>query len=93
VADRIADAGSALAAMTRKASDQALSPTRTLKPAGETVTFAPADLPPGVEPAAESLTAMPEAARSGLEPVTSGARRAVNLFLRDTGFASVRPKS
>ena len=91
VSDRFAEAGSALASMTRKASEQALTPTRTLVPSPDQVSFSPTDWPAEVEPAADSLAGMPEAAKSGLEPVTTGARRAVNLFLRDTGLA--RPKS
>jgi hypothetical protein len=92
VSDRVAEAGSALASITRKASDQALTPTRTFVPPDK-VSFTGPTLPGGLEPAADSLAGMPESARAGFEPVTSGARRAVNLFLRDTGLGTARPKS
>jgi hypothetical protein len=92
VADRVADAGSALASITRKATDQALTPTRNLIPPPESVTLPEPELATTVEPAAESLAAMPQAAKSGIEPMTTGARRAVSLFLRDTGIAP-KPKS
>jgi hypothetical protein len=92
VADRVADAGSALASITRKATDQALTPTRNLIPPPESVTLPETELATTVEPAAESLAAMPQAAKSGIEPMTTGARRAVSLFLRDTGITP-KPKS
>ena len=92
VADRVADAGSALASITRKATDQALTPTRHLIPPPESVTLPDPELASTVEPAAESLAAMPQAAKSGIEPMTTGAKRAVSLFLRDTGLAP-KPKS
>jgi hypothetical protein len=94
VADRVADAGSVVVAMSRKARDQTVNPTRTLIPPPELVSIPSADLLPGIEPAAGSLAGMPDAARSGLEPVADKTRRAVNLFLRDVGFTpSAKPNS
>ncbi len=86
VSDQIAEAGSAFVAITRKATDQAVAPTRTLLPPPDVVSVPMADAWPGIEPAAESLAGVPEAAKSGIEPVADKTRRAVNLFLRDVGF-------
>jgi hypothetical protein len=93
VSDRLAEAGSAVMAMTLRARDQTVNPTRTLLPPPEAVTVPTAGAIPEIEPAAESLAGMPDAARSGFEPVTDKTRRAVNLFLRDVGLGSqARPK-
>lgn len=92
VADRVADAGSALASITKKASDRTLTPTRNLFPPPERVSLPDSTLAATVEPAAESVASMPQSAKSGIEPMTTGAKRAVNLFLRDTGIAP-KPKS
>jgi hypothetical protein len=91
VSDRFAEAGSALVAITNRARDRTVNPTRTLIPPPESVTV-PTALP-GIEPAPESLAEMTEAVRSGIEPVTTKTRRAVNLFLRDVGFDTpAKPK-
>jgi hypothetical protein len=93
VADKFADAGQALAALTRKATDQTITPTRQLLPPAEAMTFSTGDVP-GVEPAAESLAGVSGAARSGLEPMANTTKRALNLFLRDVGIAAPqKPKS
>jgi hypothetical protein len=93
VSDRFAEAGSALVAITNRAREQTVNPTRTLFPPPEAVTVPTARAVPGIEPAAESLAGMPEAARSGIEPVADKTRRAVNLFLRDVGLGeSAKPK-
>ena len=86
VTDQVAEAGSALTAMTRRATEQAMRPTRSLFPIDPT-TVPQIDLPATMDPATESLAALPSAAKSGLEPITDGTRRAVNLFLRDVGFS------
>lgn len=90
VSDQFAEAGSAVMAITRRARDRTVNPTRTLIPPPESVTV-PTALP-GIEPAAESLAGMPDGVRSGIEPVTDKTRRAVNLFLRDVGIGTP-PKS
>jgi hypothetical protein len=93
VSDRLAEAGSALVAITNRAKEQTVNPTRTLLPPPEVVTVPTAGGLPGIEPAAESLAGMPEAARSGIEPVADKTRRAVNLFLRDVGLGpNAKPK-
>jgi hypothetical protein len=90
VSDQVADAGAALAAITRRARDQTVTPTRNLIPPPDAVELPMADVP-GVEPAAESLAGVPQAAQSGVEPVARTTRRAINLFLRDTGLAPAKP--
>lgn len=93
VSDRFAEAGSALVAITNRAKEQTVNPTRSLFPPAESIAVPMAGTLPGIEPAAESLAGMPEAARSGMEPVTDTTRRAVNLFLRDIGLGPpARPK-
>jgi hypothetical protein len=93
VSDRFAEAGSALVAITNRAREQTLNPTRTLLPSPEAVVVPKAGAVPGIEPVAESLAGMPEAARSGIEPVADKSRRAVNLFLRDVGLGNnAKPK-
>ena len=86
VTDQVAEAGSALTAMTLRATEQAMRPTRALFPVDPT-TVPQIDLPTTMEPATESIAALPSAAKSGLEPITGSTRRAVNLFLRDVGFS------
>jgi hypothetical protein len=91
VSDQFAEAGSAVVAITRRARDHTVNPTRTLIPPPESMAV-PTALP-GIEPAADSLAGMPEGVRSGIEPVTDKTRRAVNLFLRDVGIgAAPKPK-
>lgn len=90
VGDQLQEAGAALASLTRAATEPVVAPVRLLPPS-EVVRFANVD-PPAVEPAADALAGMPTAAKAGLEPMTSTARRAVNLFLRDTGLAAGKPK-
>jgi hypothetical protein len=93
VADRFAEAGSAFASLTRKATDQTVAPTRQLLPS-PTLPFSPMGDVPGVEPATESLASVPSAAKSGFEPLATTTRRAMNLFMRDTGLsAPPKPKS
>jgi hypothetical protein len=78
---RISEAGSAVVSLTRKATDDTLTPARNLfaTPAPRVNPKQPAiELP-------DPLAEMPQAARAGLEPLADTAKRAVNLFLRDVG--------
>ena len=86
VTDQVAEAGSVLTAMTRRATEQAMRPTRSLFPV-DPMAVPQIDLPSTMDPATESLAALSSAAKSGLEPITDSTRRAVNLFLRDVGFS------
>ena len=88
VEDRLADAGSALAALTRRTADDVIGPARSLVPTLDAPTFSAAGFVPSeAEPAVEALAEIPQAAQAGFEPVTNSARRAVALFLRDTGLS------
>jgi len=82
---QIGEAGSAVAALARKATDETLEPARNLLAAR------PHPRAPAAKPAAdvpEALTELPDAAKAGLEPLANTAKRAVNLFLRDIGGAA-----
>lgn len=90
VGDQFADAGSALARITSRVTDRAMSPTRTLLSPPEVVML-PREAP---MPSADPFAAVPESAQAGLEPVTATTRRAVDLFLRDFGMSpSAKPNS
>ena len=81
VGDAVAEAGAALAKLTRRATDDALAPVSAfLPPPNPTVPLSPSATG---EPAGGLLAAVPESARAGLEPVTGPTRRAVGLFVHD----------
>lgn len=81
VADKLAEAGSAFAALTQKSADEALAPTRNLFPAVEPVAFPRVPDVPAETPV--PLAHLPGAAKAGIEPVAASAKRAWNLFVRD----------
>lgn len=90
--ERMAEAGTAIASISRNAKDQTVTPTKNFIPQAP-LAISP-EAPLDMEPAAATLAEIPQHARSGIEPVTSTTRRAVNLFLRDTGVSpSPKPKS
>lgn len=81
VADKLAEAGSAFAALTQKSADEAIAPTRNLFPAVEPVAFPRVPDVPAETPV--PLAHLPGAAKAGIEPVAASAKRAWNLFVRD----------
>lgn len=84
VADKFAEAGEALASLTRRTADETLTPTLGLLPMVEPVV---AVVPmPELTPATDDLSGLPSAAKVGLEPVAAPARRAWAVFVRDTGL-------
>lgn len=86
IGDTLSEAGEALAKITRDTTDKATPPPALFAPV-EAVKLPPAKATtPDVQPAADTLASVPGAAKSGLEPVTGSTRRAINLFLRDTGL-------
>lgn len=88
VEEKLSEAGSALAALTRRTAGEAVGPTRDLFASFATPTFpTTVAVPPDAEPVVEALAEIPQAAQAGVEPVTNSARRAVALFLRDTGLS------
>jgi hypothetical protein len=84
IGDQFSEAGNALAKLTRTTADKA-APQSLLPPEPVKV---PDPKPPVADPqhGAEAIAAMPAAAKSGLEPMTGSTRRAISLFLRDTGL-------
>ena len=79
--EAVAEAGSAVAALTSRTADEAVVGTRRLLPAVVPPSLDDLSLTP--EPAARPLREAGEGVTAGLEPVTTSARRAVGLFLRD----------
>jgi hypothetical protein len=82
--ESVREAGSALTSLTNRTADEVVEVTRKMIPNVPTPTFPTID-PMGtiVEPPGRSLAQAGQAVADGLEPVTSSARRAVGLFLRD----------
>jgi len=92
--ERVADAGEALASISRKASDQTVTPTKNFLPKPAPVSPPESGFPHEAEPAAETIAEIPHNAKSSIEPVTTSTVRAMNLFLRDTGVnPPTKPKS
>ena len=95
VGDQFSEASSAIAALTRRTADETVVPTLSLIPVVDPPREIPSvavSVPP--EPAVDSLAEMPNAVQAGLEPMTTSTRRAINLFLRDTGLSpSPKPNS
>ena len=82
--------------LTRRTAEETVAPVQVLVPAVAPVDLDGGPMVPGVpdaDPAVESLARIPEAASAGLEPVAESAKRAVFLFLRDTGLAAAEPTS
>lgn len=85
--EQLSEARSALASLSSRTADEAIAPTRTLFASLEAPPLpAGLDVPTEVEPAVASLAGMPQAAWAGFAPLANSTRRAVNLFLRDTGL-------
>ncbi len=90
--DTLSEAGQSIAMLSRDTAGQALEPTRALLSSTALPAW-PERVP--AEPKAwpgqalqEPLSTVPQAARDSLSPVASAPRRAIALFLRDTGFAA-----
>lgn len=81
----VQQAGDALAALTRQLADSTRAPTRLLTPMPlpDAAAVLPPDLQPEVARTAASLRETRETMVAGLEPVTTSARRAVDLFMRE----------
>lgn len=86
----VAEAGSAISSLTWRAADETVGQSRLLLP--ETIPVPPLTtsepLQPMIEPPAESLRQAGQGMTTALDPVTSSARRAVSLFLRDTSVVA-----
>lgn len=83
--ETVAEAGSAVVALTSRTADATVDQTRRLLPLMPTATLSQIDLTPSspLEPATDSLRQTGTGVAAGFEPVTNSARRAVDLFLRD----------
>lgn len=81
----IQEAGSALVALVNRTADETVGQSRVLLPQGVSAPslLASKNWPTTLEPDVDSLREAQEGVASGFEPVTSSARRAVNLFLRE----------
>jgi len=81
----IQEAGSVLVALVNRTADETVGQSRLLLPQGVSAPslLASENWPPNLEPGADSLREAQEGVASGFEPVTSSARRAVSLFLRE----------
>lgn len=87
-----ADAGEAIADITRRTTDKALAPSKTMIATAERIpvpTPAEANGPADANAFADAA----EGARAGLDPVSSQPRRAVTRMLRDFGIAPTKPRS
>jgi hypothetical protein len=84
--ESLSEAGEALASLSRDTAEKTVAPTRSLFGTVERLRVPTADVTADLTPATQSFAAMPTAAKSSLEPLTNNTRRAINLFLRDTGL-------
>jgi predicted anti-sigma-YlaC factor YlaD len=89
--ESVAEAGSAVADLTRRTAGETLDNTRDLLPmtVPETSLASAGDWQQTLEPPTRSLREVGQIAATGLEPVTGSARRAVDLFLRE--LPTVKP--
>lgn len=82
--DSMAEAGSAVVNLTRRKADETVNQTRMLWPSVTTPALDdPNVLSEPLDPPARSLREAGQNVSAGLEPVTSSARRAFDLFLRE----------
>ncbi|QEL19402.1 hypothetical protein [Limnoglobus roseus] len=82
VTKSFAEAGSAVVSLTKRATEESLSPARNLFASLDTVRPTPAAVP--------VQTDLRPTSASPVEPITNTAKRALNLFIRDVGgFASI----
>ncbi len=84
---QFADASDALSAITRKTTEKATAPTRTIWQTAERATT---PQPKPIEPPMPKLPDVQQVARASFEPMANSTRRALNLFVRDFGIAEPR---
>jgi anti-sigma factor RsiW len=86
--DSMAEAGSAVAALTRRVADETVEETRLVLPRGETLPLPDAGvLQQTLTPPARSLQEAGQVVSAGLDPVVTSAQRAVVLFWREVPHA------
>ena len=71
-----------------KLPERATTPAKGLFSSIQRVTLPTSSTELPLKESLPKLSAVPQAAASSLDPLTSGPRRAMTLFLRDTGFGS-----
>jgi hypothetical protein len=88
----IQEAGNALVALANRTADETLGQGRVLLPQGVSApNLAVADAwQSDLEPSAQALRGAQDGMADSLEPVTTSARRAVNLFLREVSSIDVQ---
>jgi hypothetical protein len=86
----MAEAGSAVVNLTRRTADETVNQTRLLWPA-LTPPLEPPEPLAQFDPPAQSLREAGQSVSAGLEPVTTSARRAVSMFLRELPTGEDRP--
>ncbi len=91
--DSVAEAGSAVAALTTRTADETVAKTKGLLPVVTDPTLGKIDLEPPPDPSARSLRETGEGVTAGLAPVADSARRAVGLFLRELPPMDAHPKT
>jgi hypothetical protein len=82
--ESVTEASSAVVNLTRRTADETVGSTRLLLPV--VVASAPTDdpaVPSPMDPPVRSLREAGQGLSAGLEPVTSSAKRALDLFLRE----------
>ena len=87
-----ADAGDALAAISKATTDKALAPSKTMLATAERLPM-PKDADVKMAVDAKGFFESTESARAGLDPVSSQPRRAMNRMFRDFGIAPSKPRS
>ena len=89
LSDSFSEAGEALASLSQDAMGKTVEPTKALFAGADKFRFTPPKaIEADVQPAAHTFERVPSAAKSSLEPLTTQTRKAIGLFLRDTGLQS-----
>jgi len=91
--DSMAEAGSAVAALTTRTADETVANTKSLLPVVTDPTLGKIDPEPPPDPSVRSLRETGEGVTAGLAPVADSARRAVGLFLRELPPMDAHPKT
>lgn len=86
LSDSLSEMGQALAAVSRDTAEKASGPRSLFGSVDKLRLPVPSAVAPDVTPAAQSFASLPASAKASVEPLTNSARRAVSLFLRDTGL-------
>lgn len=89
LSESFSEAGEALASLSQDTMGKAVEPTKALFANADKFRLTPPKaMAADVQPAASTFERVPSAAKSSLEPLTTRTRKALTLFLRDTGLRS-----